>query len=90
MSDRRRVPETELSDSEDEGDNRKDQRSYREKVGVNGTRRVGGGRKEGNANLAGATIGGHVPYFPPESSFVVPHPLENMPPHGHGIFLNIH
>ncbi|KAI9209313.1 histone deacetylase 1-like protein [Polychytrium aggregatum] len=30
MSDKHRVPDTELSDSEDEGDNRRDQRSYRE------------------------------------------------------------
>ncbi len=31
MSDKHRVPEGELSDSEDEGDNRRDQRSYRER-----------------------------------------------------------
>ena len=29
MSDKRRIPENELSDSEDEGDHRRDQRSYR-------------------------------------------------------------
>lgn len=31
MSDRRRVPENELSDSEDEGDGRRDERSYKER-----------------------------------------------------------
>ena len=31
MSDKHRVPEGELSDSEDEGDNRRDQRSFRER-----------------------------------------------------------
>ena len=31
MSDKRRVPETELSDSEDEGQGRRDQRSYRDR-----------------------------------------------------------
>lgn len=30
MSDRRRVPENELSDSEDEGDGRRNERSYKE------------------------------------------------------------
>jgi hypothetical protein len=30
QSDRHRVPETELSDSEDEGDGRRDRRSYKE------------------------------------------------------------
>ena len=31
MSDKRRVPENELSDSEDEGYNRRDRRSYKER-----------------------------------------------------------
>ena len=31
MSDKRRVPENELSDSEDEGDGRRNERSYKEK-----------------------------------------------------------
>lgn len=31
MSDRRRVPENELSDSEDEGDGRRNERSYKER-----------------------------------------------------------
>ena len=31
MSDRRRVPDNELSDSEDEGDGRRNERSYKEK-----------------------------------------------------------
>ncbi len=33
QSDKRRVPETELSDSEDEGDNRRDKQSYRRREG---------------------------------------------------------
>jgi hypothetical protein len=31
MSDKRKVPENELSDSEDEGDNRRDRQSYKER-----------------------------------------------------------
>jgi histone deacetylase 1/2 len=34
MSDKRRVPENELSDSEDEGDGRRDERSYKEKSSI--------------------------------------------------------
>ena len=34
MSDKRRVPENELSDSEDEGDGRRDERSYKERPSI--------------------------------------------------------
>ena len=52
MSDKHRVPETELSDSEDEGDNRRDQRSYKD---ANQMAATGNGNTDQDKNIDQAT-----------------------------------
>ena len=50
MSDKHRVPETELSDSEDEGDNRRDVQSFEKDDNQNQTEPVAGPEEVGSMN----------------------------------------